>query len=116
MKTKDVQSMLGDELGKHLSFRKGVFTVKKSYYWGLTNSGEWLWNRVKEKISSAQLVKYGNHFHSFVGGAKTGSAQDSYFWVKFTIPELKDNETTSNEAMLPVGCLTNDGKLVVRRA
>lgn len=25
------------------------------------------------------------------------------------------NETTSDEAYLPVGCLTNDGKLVVRR-
>jgi len=83
MKIKDVQ-----DLGfTHVSKRLGVFMVKKSYFWGLSKSGEELWNKVKEKIPNATLVEYGNNYHDFVGGAKAGSPKDSYFWVKFKIAE-----------------------------
>jgi hypothetical protein len=69
------------------SFRNNVFTVKKSYYWGFSKSGETYANKVKEIIPEAKIIDFGNHFASFKGGAKAGSAGDSYFYVKFTIGE-----------------------------
>ncbi len=72
-------------LGKSVSLRKGVYTLKQSYYWGVNKSGEHLWEFVKSKIPNAKLEAYGNHQHAFVGAAKSGSKQDSYFWVKFTV-------------------------------
>jgi len=33
-----------------------------------------------------------------------------------SLPNKSDTETTSAKPMLPVGCLTNDGKLVTKRS
>ena len=67
------------------SVRQGVYTVKRSYFYGITQSGEVSANRVKELIPSANIVEFGNHFARFRGGAKTGGPQSSYYWVKFTV-------------------------------
>ena len=69
------------------SVREGIITVKKGYYWGVTKSGETYAEKVKEIIPEAKIVDFGNHFASFRGGAKAGSAQSSYFYVKFTVGE-----------------------------
>jgi hypothetical protein len=36
-------------------------------------------------IHEITIVDSGDHHHSFVGGAPSGSAKDSYVWVKFTV-------------------------------
>ena len=68
-----------------LSRRSGIYTAKYSYYWGFTKSGEEYKSKVLAVFSNAQIIDFGNHFHSFVGGAKTGSSQDSYTWIKFKL-------------------------------
>jgi len=82
MKTKDIKVRLNDHVDV-VSFRDGTFTVKKSYYWGATKDGSNLADKVKALIPEATILDYGNHYHGFVGGAKSGSPQDSYWWVKF---------------------------------
>lgn len=84
MKITQVEALLTD-VSRTISLRHGVFTVKKSYFYrnGMTAGG--LWDRVQAKIAAAQLVDCGDHWHEFVGGAKSGSAKDSYFWVKFSL-------------------------------
>ena len=82
MKTKDVREKLGHKVDV-VSFRDGIFTVKKSYYWGATKDGSNLVDKVKVLIPEATILEFGNHYHGFVGGAKPGSPQDSYWWVKF---------------------------------
>lgn len=75
-----------------ITFHKdGTFTVKHSYFYrhGMTT------RTIAEKAMAqmdaigihATEVDSGDHFHAFVGGAKSGSAQDSYMWVKFTVED-----------------------------
>lgn len=71
----------------HVKKHKGVFTYWVTYHWNCTGTADKLVAHVMEKIPNAVIVDSGNHFHSFVGGAKSGTAQDSFLWVKFTIPE-----------------------------
>ena len=88
MTTKEVAILLGDTEQKHTRKSKGQFKHWSSYYWGFTATGETLVKKVKEKIPTAEITGYGNHFHGFVGG-RSGSAQDSYLWVTFTVPDAK---------------------------
>lgn len=67
------------------SLRKGEYLIKKSYYWGLDSDGSTLANKVKKILPEAEVIDYGNHWHPFVGGAKAGSAKDSYLYCKFKI-------------------------------
>lgn len=88
MKATQIAEILSKRL---VSKSKGIFTVKNSYYWGMFSDGETkLADFIKSKLPNAQIIDKGNHYHDFVGGAKSGSAQDSYFWVKFTLPENSD--------------------------
>lgn len=74
------------------SFKDGIYTVKDSYYWGVSKSGEQKVQKVKEIYPNAEIIDYGNHYHGFVGGVRPGSSQDSYYWVKFKLPnEVKNN-------------------------
>ena len=82
MKTNQVREAIG-HITNTLSSRGGVFTAKKSYFWGFTNDGSALADKIKNLVPGAEIVDFGNHFHGFVGGAKPGSPQDSYYWVKF---------------------------------
>jgi hypothetical protein len=83
MTTKQIVALLGENVSK----RKGQFRYWMSYYWGITASADKLVAKVKEKIPSAVITDSGNHFHGFVGSAKSGTAKDSYLWVTFTVPE-----------------------------
>ena len=84
MKLKDIKKKLRGTINT-ISSKGGVFTVKKSYFWGATKCGSTLADKVKSIIPEAAIEDYGNHFHHFVGGAKPGSKQDSYLWVKFKV-------------------------------
>lgn len=86
MNAKEIKAKFGPDA--IISVRNGVFTLKKSYFWGFTRSGrDVLEPVVKKHVPNAVIVDSGNHFHAFVGSAKAGSAQDSYFWIKFTVPQ-----------------------------
>jgi hypothetical protein len=84
MSTKEIRQQLG-QLFDTFSCRGGVYTIKKSYYWGFTEDGSALADKVKKKLPSADVLDYGNHWHPFVGGAKSGSSQDSYYYCKFKV-------------------------------
>ena len=84
MSTKDIKRHL-EQLFDTISCRDGVYTIKKSYYWGFTEDGSALADKVKKKLPSADILDYGNHWHPFVGGAKPGSPQDSYHYCKFKV-------------------------------
>ena len=85
MITKEVAKMLGvseNSLRKY----KGVFRWHKSYFYLYEKYGyNEMMNYILSKIPDAEIVDYGDHWHSFVGGAKGGSEKDSFFWVKFKV-------------------------------
>lgn len=84
MTTKQVAEAL-DVNEKYVRKYKGQFRYHKSYYWGMFNNAETLVSLVKLKIPSAVITDSGNHYHSFVGGAASGSAKDSFLWVTFKV-------------------------------
>lgn len=94
MTTKEVAKLLSTE---HVSKHKGQFKYWVSYFWSVDGGVDGLAKRVKERIPDVVFTGNGNHFHQFVGGAKSGSAKDSYVWVTFTIPE-------TSVADLPANC------------
>jgi hypothetical protein len=84
MTTAEVMKILGTE---HVRQRKGVFTYWCSYYFRRGMTPDSLVEKVKQTIPNAVITNYGDHYHNFVGTAKSGSSKDSYMWVNFTIPE-----------------------------
>ena len=84
MTTKEIAALLGTD-ERYVRKSKGLFRWHKSYYLGMTQSAQPLVAKVTEKIPNAIIIDSGNHYHNFVGGAKSGSAQDSFLWVKFTV-------------------------------
>lgn len=65
--------------------KTNAYTVKDSYYWGVSKGAEAKIEKVKSLFPTAEILSSGNHYHAFVGGAKSGSAKDSYFWVVFKL-------------------------------
>ena len=86
MTSKEVREKLKTSFST-VSLRNGIYTAKKSYHWGIAQSGDVYADIVRNLIPRAKVLDYGNHFHYFVGGAKPGSPKDSYFWVKFTLED-----------------------------
>lgn len=84
MKLKDIKRIL-EGVASVVFIRHGVITAKRSYFWGVTQDGSKFAEQIQSLIPQAQIQDYGNHYHGFVGGAKPGSAQDSYFFCKFKI-------------------------------
>ena len=84
MSTKEVKQAL-EMVSDKISVRNGVYTIKKSYYWGISEDGSALAKKVESKLDKAVVLDYGNHWHPFVGGAKSGSSKDSYLYCKFYI-------------------------------
>ena len=82
--TKEIKALIS-HVADRVSFSKGIYTAKKSYYWGLTKDGSDFANKVMSLIPNAEQIDYGKHYHGFVGGAKTCSEKDSYFYVKFKV-------------------------------
>ena len=84
MKAIEVAKLLG-VTENQIKKSKGQFKYICSYFYGFTSNADKLIARVKEKIPNSIITGSGNHWHQFVGGAKSGSAKDSYLWVTFTI-------------------------------
>lgn len=84
MTSKQVAERLGVN-EKYVRKSKGMYRYHQSYYWGLLNDPKRLLDLVKLNIPTAVIVDSGNHYHDFVGGAESGSAKDSFMWVKFTV-------------------------------
>jgi len=84
MKTKEVKEKLSS-IADVLSVRGGIYTAKKSYFWGFGKDGSEFADKIKKIIPEAKIEDYGNHWHPFVGGAKPGSSKDSYLFCKFSI-------------------------------
>lgn len=85
MKKNEVAKMLEvneDSVRKY----KGVFRWHQSYYYRHGKGGsEKMQEYILSKIPHAEIEDHGDHWHSFVGGAKSGSEKDSFFWVKFKV-------------------------------
>lgn len=84
MTSQQVADLLGTQI-ENIRKSKGDFRFHSSYYWGITKDATSLVEMIKTKIPTAIIVDSGNHYHGFVGGAESGSAQDSFLWVKFTV-------------------------------
>ena len=84
MDTKQVKKAL-EMVSDKISVRNGVYTIKKSYFYGFGKDGSELAKKVESKLDNAVVIDYGNHWHPFVGGAKSGSSKDSYLYCKFYI-------------------------------
>jgi hypothetical protein len=86
MKANQVKEMLS-LAGIHadvVSVKNGVYTAKRSYFYGGGKALDALRDGVS-KMSNLTMTDSGDHWHAFVGSAKPGSAKDSYVWVSFTI-------------------------------
>ncbi len=88
------QTDIATKIGCTLVSRKrnGNLVAKQTYYFhhGLTE--EKLWLKVKTVFPNAEMIDSGDHFHAFVGGAKTGSPQDSFVWVEFKLQPVKEDD------------------------
>lgn len=85
MKRSEVNAKIGsaDKITFH---RDGTITAKWGYYYRHGRTPEYYEARIKSVFPGATVIGSGDHWHEFVGGAKAGSSQDSYMWVKFKIP------------------------------
>lgn len=83
MTTKKVAELL-ETSENNVRKYKGVFRYHRGYFYRHGQSEKDLENHVKSKIPLATILDSGDHWHAFVGGAKSGSAQDSFLWVRFT--------------------------------
>ncbi len=83
MTTNYVKRLLGTD---RVRKSKGIFKMWVSYYYHLGLTTDKLVNQVTSSITGAVIVASGDHYHTFCGSAKDGSAKDSYLWVTFTVP------------------------------
>jgi hypothetical protein len=82
MKTEEIRKTIHANV---LSLYKGTYTAKWCYFYRNGMTQEKYIDRIKGKFPNAKILESGDHWHSFVGGAKAGSSQDSYIWVKFEL-------------------------------
>lgn len=82
MNTKDVKELLHLD---HVSCSKGVFKVKKEFYYRHGFSSEKLAEYVKAKIPAAVIECHGEVDKPFKGGASISNS--SHFWVTFSLPK-----------------------------
>lgn len=65
--------------------RNGNFVAKWSYFYTHAVTPEDRKLQVLKAYNDALVIDLGDHWHDFVGGAKTGGYQDSYMWVEFKL-------------------------------
>lgn len=65
--------------------KDGTITAWHSYFYGIGMTTEVVADFIREEFPDITVLDSGNHYHKFVGGAKSGSSQDSFIWVKFKI-------------------------------
>jgi hypothetical protein len=83
MKRSDVKEAVS---ANAFTFHKdGTVTAKWGYFYRFEKTPEKYAEYVKAKVPGAKIIEVGDHYHDFVGGAKTGSAKSSYMWVKFMV-------------------------------
>lgn len=74
-----------------ITFSKNrTFTIKYSYYYRpfyVDDLAKKVLDALTPEGISVNVLEMGDHFHTFVGGAKSGSTKDSYLWVKLEIVE-----------------------------
>ena len=92
MKSNELQEIIGGQR-KVFNYRKNKrpnqFRITRSYFYRHGGSEDALEASIK-KILDDKRIKYviidkGNNWHSFVGGAKPGSSQDSFWYVVIEI-------------------------------
>ena len=84
MTTNEAATKLGIN-SKYLKKYKGQFKYWRSFFYRGQGTSHGLVDFIKAKIPTAEITNHGEHWHEFVGGAKSGSAQDSFWWVTFKI-------------------------------
>ena len=81
---------------RHLSVRKGVYTLRRSFFYthGYTST------MLAEKVKAAgfTIIDHGEVWKNFRGGASV--AKQSHWWVRFTIP-------TNDELMARVAAIVH---------
>ena len=68
-----------------LSLRGGIYLAKWTYFYSGGLSKEGCSKKITTAFPNAYIIDSGNHYHAFVGGAKIGGPQDTYFWVTFKL-------------------------------
>lgn len=87
MKMRELEDVLSEF--KVFNYRKGgkpnQFRITKSFFYTNGYSAERFANTIQERLNAKgikhTILDHGEHWHSFVGGAKPGSAQDSFWYV-----------------------------------
>ena len=87
----NISKTLSEKVSGYKSRRGDVYTFKKGYFYHHGATGMSYGLEVFQAACRAlpecnvKLVDKGDHWHAFVGGAKEGSAQDSYLYAKLEI-------------------------------
>lgn len=79
-----------DGIRKKSKYGSKAFEAYKSYFYHNGLSPDSLFTRIHTSLAGKLKVKYitgGDHYHHFVGGAKSGSSKDSYIYVIFQVVE-----------------------------
>lgn len=79
MKIDEVREILNERFDS-VNRKAGIFTAKKSYFYGISQSGEKEADIVKNLIPNAKIIDYGNHSNHSNGSY-------TYFYVKFTVED-----------------------------
>lgn len=85
IKKQIVEAAEGLGYGVKFNNKSKTFKVCRSYFYHHGLTGEGVASKFSAVFTGATLVGSGDHFHSFVGGAKAYSAKDSYVWAEFSI-------------------------------
>ena len=87
----NISKTLSEKVSGYKSRRGNVYTFKRGYFYHHGATSMTYAIDVFQKACSilpecnVKIVDNGNHWHAFVGGAKEGSAQDSYLYAKLEI-------------------------------
>ena len=85
MKRSEIRKVVAENCNTFTFHKDGTITAKWSYFYRMGHTPEKYAEKIKAIFPTATIVETGDHFHAFVGGAKTGSACDSYMWVHFQV-------------------------------
>ena len=91
MKKKQLQEILGWTCVVNSKKELNTFRGFKSFFYRHGMDSQKLSDQVVAKLTEAgvkvTVIDRGEHWHGFVGGAKSGGPMDSYFWVIFKVEE-----------------------------
>jgi hypothetical protein len=73
-----------EKIGNHVSKSKGIFTVRKGYFYRNGYTSEMLEEKVRKAFPEAIILATGDKWKPFRGGASL--ANQSHWYVKFELP------------------------------